>query len=119
MATPLEDLMKKAYTAFNQRDIDAALSTMHPHIQWSKAWEGGYITGHDEIKKYWTRQWAEINPKVEPINFTRRTNGSLAVAVHQQVKDLKGNVMFDGMVYHIFTFVDGLIRTMDIEPATQ
>ncbi len=26
--------------------------------------------GHDEIKKCWTRQWTEINPKcVDPVGF--------------------------------------------------
>ena len=110
-----QDLIKIAYSAFNARDIDKALSTMQPNVQWSKAWEGGYITGHDEIKKYWTRQWNEINPNVEPVGFNERENGSLEVEVHQKVKDLQGNSMFDGTVKHIYSFEDGLINTMDIE----
>lgn len=110
-----KETIEKAYTAFNQRNIDNALSTMQPDVQWSKAWEGGYISGHDEIKQYWTRQWTEINPKVEPIGFEERDNGSLEVQVHQNVKDLQGNLMFDGTVKHVYTFKDGLIQTMDIE----
>lgn len=110
-----EDVIHKAYTAFNERNIDKALSAMQKDVQWSKAWEGGYISGHDEIKEYWTRQWAEINPKVEPVGFAERDNGSLEVKVHQNVKDLQGNLMFDGTVKHVYTFEDGLIKTMDIE----
>ena len=110
-----EKTIKKAYSAFNERNIDNALSTMQSDVQWSKAWEGGYISGHDEIKQYWTRQWAEINPEVEPVGFTERENGSLEVKVHQNVKDLQGNLMFDGLVKHIYTFKDCLIKTMDIE----
>ena len=115
MTNQFKDLIKNAYSAFNARDIDKALSTMQPNVQWSKAWEGGYISGQDEIKEYWTRQWNEINPNVEPIGFDKRQNGSLEVEVHQKVKDLQGNLMFDGMVKHIYTFEDGLIKTMDIE----
>jgi hypothetical protein len=115
MTTPFKDLIKKAYAAFNERDINKALSAMRPDVQWSKAWEGGYIRGHDEIKKYWTRQWKEINPHVDPVGFNERQNGSLEVEVHQKVKDLQGNSMFDGTVKHIYTFEDGLIKTMDIE----
>ncbi len=115
MTTELIDLIKKAYAAFNGRDIDKALSTMQPDVQWSKAWEGGYISGHDEIKEYWTRQWKEINPLVEPIGFNERQNGSVEVTVHQKVKDLQGKLMFDGNVKHIYTFENGLIKTMDIE----
>jgi hypothetical protein len=88
---------------------------MQPDIKWSRAWEGGYISGHDEIKKYWTRQWTEINPKVDPIGFNERENGTLEVTVHQVVKDLHDNLIFDGLVKHIYTFTDGLIQTMDIE----
>jgi hypothetical protein len=115
MANQFEDTIRKAYNSFNERNIDNALSTMQKEVQWSKAWEGGYISGHDEIKEYWTRQWTEINPKVEPVDFNERENGSLEVKVKQNVKDLQGNLVFDGMVKHIYTFQDGLIKTMDIE----
>jgi len=116
MASQHEDVIKKAYSAFNARNIEETLSTMQPDVQWSKAWEGGYISGHEEIKKYWTRQWNEINPNVEPVGFNERQNGSLEVEVHQKVKNLQGNLMFDGTVLHIYTFEDNLIKTMDIEP---
>ncbi len=52
MASKYESVINQAYSAFNARDIDATLSVMHPEVQWSKALEGGYISGHDEIRKY-------------------------------------------------------------------
>ena len=113
--TTLKKLITKAYTAFNERDIDKALSTMQPDVQWLKAWEGGYISGHNEIKAYWTRQWLEINPHVEPVAFDERQNGSLEVQVHQHVKDLQGNQLFNGLVKHVYTFKNNRIQTMDIE----
>lgn len=115
MTTELKDLIKKAYGAFNERDIDKALSTMHPDIQWPKAFEGGYVSGHNEIREYWTRQWTEINPSVEPIEIKERQNGNLEVEVLQKVKDLQGNSLFDGTVKHIYTLQDNLLRKMDIE----
>lgn len=105
-----QETIHKAYAAFNGRDIDAALATMQPDVQWSKAWEGGYITGHDEILQYWTRQWKEINPKVEPIGFTERPDGRLEVSVHQVVRELDGKQLFDGTVKHIYRFEEGLIK---------
>jgi hypothetical protein len=115
MAPHYEALIRKAYTAFNARDIDTALSTMHPEVQWPKAFEGGYVSGHSEIREYWTRQWTEINPEVQPVGFYERPDGSLEITVHQKVKDLEDNVVFDGMVKHIYTLKDGLLRRMDIE----
>ncbi len=89
MAPQYENLIKKAYSAFNARDIDTALSTMHPDVQWPKAFEGGYINGHSEIREYWTRQWTEINPTVQPIRFNERQDGTLEIIVKQKVKDLE------------------------------
>ncbi|WP_316832852.1 nuclear transport factor 2 family protein [Pedobacter aquatilis] len=115
MATTQENLIHKVYKAFNNRDIDTALSMMHQSIQWPKAFEGGYITGHEEIRKYWTRQWKEINPEVNPVGFTDRPDGTLEIKVHQKVKNLAGELLFDGQVKHIYTFRDGLLQRMDIE----
>lgn len=115
MLNHYKEIIAKAYNAFNERNIEDCLSTMQEDVQWSKAWEGGYIIGHTEIRQYWTRQWAEINPKVEPIGFVERENGSLEVLVHQNVKDLKRSLIFDGLVKHVYTFEDDLIKTMDIE----
>jgi hypothetical protein len=115
MNIQIHNLIKKAYSAFNSRDIDTALSTFHPDVQWPKAFEGGYVSGHKEIRKYWTRQWTEINPNVEPIGFNERQDGTLEVTVHQIVKDLQGNLMFDGAVKHIYTIQDDLLQKMDIE----
>jgi len=115
MDNQIQNLIKKAYSAFNSRDIDTALSTFHLEVQWPKAFEGGYVSGHDDIRKYWTRQWTEINPHVEPIGFNERKNGTLEVMVHQTVKDLEGKLMFDGTVKHIYSIQDGLLKRMDIE----
>lgn len=115
MEKQLQDLIKKAYAAFNARDIDTALSTMHPDIEWPKAFEGGYVSGHDEIRVYWTRQWTEINPHVEPVGLNERQDGTLEISVQQLVKDLQGNQLSDGIVKHIYTVQDRLLRRMDIE----
>lgn len=115
MPSQYEGLIKKAYSAFNTRDIDTALSTMHPDIQWPKAFEGGYVSGHSAIREYWTRQWTEINPNVQPVGINEKPDGTLEVTVHQNVTDLQGNKLFDGMVKHIYTLQDNLLRRMDIE----
>jgi ketosteroid isomerase-like protein len=110
-----QNIIKNAYAAFNARDIDAILQVMHPEVRWSKAWEGEYANGHEEVKAYWQRQWKEIAPKVMPVGFHERDNGTLEVEVNQLVKDLEGNILFDGKVKHVYVFNDGLLQQMDIE----
>lgn len=111
-----QTLIKNAYAAFNARDIDAILRVMHPDVKWSRAWEGDYATGHDEVRAYWQRQWAEINPMVTPVGFRERDNGTFEVEVDQLVKDLDGNILFDGKVTHVYVIQGGLLKKMDIEP---
>jgi ketosteroid isomerase-like protein len=108
-------LIKNAYAAFNARDIDAILQVMHPQVKWPKAWEGGYAHGHDEVRAYWERQWKEIDPRVTPVGFSERENGTVEVLVDQLVKDVAGNVLFDGNVKHVYVIHDGLIQQMDVE----
>lgn len=115
MTSQYEELVNTAYTAFNARDIDTALSTMHTDVQWPKAFEGGYVSGHQAIREYWTRQWSEINPHVQPVAIDELQDGRLAITVKQTVKDLQGNIIFDGIVKHIYSLQDGLLRRMDIE----
>jgi hypothetical protein len=110
-----QTLIKNAYAAFNARDIDSILLVMDQDIRWSRAWEGDYATGHDEVRAYWTRQWKEINPKVTPVGFRERENGTLEVEVEQLVKDLDGGILFDGKVKHVYVIRDGLLLQMDIE----
>lgn len=113
MAQP-QDLIQKIYAAFNARDIPSILATFHPQVRWSRAWEGDYAVGHEEVRDYWLRQWQELNPHVEPTAIREVEEEKLEVAVHQLVKDMQGQVLFDGQVKHLYTLQDGLIKQMDI-----
>lgn len=108
-------LLQQAYAAFNVRDISTVLATLHPQVRWARAWEGDYATGYDEVRTYWTRQWQELNPHVEPLHIQERADGRLAVTVQQLVKNLQDQVVFESPVLHVFTVEEGLLRQMDIE----
>jgi hypothetical protein len=111
----LEEQITAMYEAFNARDIDATLARMTPDVDWPNAWEGGRVAGHDAVREYWTRQWAEIDPRVDPTGFETRPDGSVAVTVHQTVRTLDGGLTGEGDVIHVYEFQDGLIARMDVE----
>jgi hypothetical protein len=108
-------LIAQAYSAFNQRDIDGALALMSENVSWPKASEGGRVVGKEEIRAYWTRQWKEFDPHVEPLEIIDQKGGITDVKVHQLVKSLNGNVLSDGEVWHVYTIANGLIERMDIK----
>ena len=107
-------LIEQAYTAFNKRDIDGALALMTQDVSWPKASEGGKIVGKEEIRAYWTRQWGEFDPHVEPLAMTEEDDGKIRVRVHQLVNSLQGDVLSDSEVFHVFTVKNGLIAAMDL-----
>ena len=107
-------LIKQAYSAFNKRDIDAALALMTQDVNWPKASEGGRVVGREAIRAYWTRQWGEFDPHVEPLAMTEEDGGKTRVRVHQLVKSLQGDVLSDSEVLHVFTVKSGLIAAMEL-----
>jgi hypothetical protein len=113
----LKTVIEQAYAAFNKRDIDGALALMTEDVSWPKASEGGKVVGKEEIRAYWTRQWREFDPHVEPLAITEEDGGRTRVRVHQLVKSLKGDVLSDSEVLHVFTNNRGLIAAMDLGDA--
>ena len=107
-------IIERAYSAFNQRDIDGAFALMTEDVSWPKASEGGRVVGKEEIRAYWTRQWGEFDPHVEPLAITQGDGGEVHVRVRQLVKSLDGEVLSDGEVVHIFTVNAGLIASMKL-----
>ena len=108
------DLLKFVYAAFNWRDIEAILPKMHPNVEWPNGMEGGWVHGHVGVRAYWTRQWGVVDPHVEPVSIEAAEDGRALVNVHQVIRDLKGTVLMDRMVQHIYSISGGLIQRMEI-----
>ncbi len=109
-----DQILKRLYERFNARDMDALLAMMRPDVVWANGMEGGYVHGRAGVRDYWTRQWALVDPHVDPIDFSTGEDGEIEVEVHQVVRDLKGHVLADKIVGHAFHIEDGLIRRFDI-----
>jgi len=99
--------------AFNSRDIDGALSVMRADVVWANGMEGGFVYGHEAVREYGTRQWQQIDPRVEPRHFESQGN-RLVVDVHQIVRDMNGGVLVDQMTKHVFTIDAGVISKCEI-----
>lgn len=108
------ELLTFVYDAFNRRDVEPILAVMNPEVEWPNGMEGGWVHGREEVRSYWTRQWGMLDPHVEPVRFSKDGDGRIAVDVHQVVRDLKGNLLLDRMVQHVYQVRDSLILRMDI-----
>ena len=112
--TAEEQFLRRAYDAFNARDIEAALALMHPDVDWPNAIKGGRELGRDAVRDYWTRQFGLIDSHVEPLQFATDDRGRVVVDVHAVVRDLDGNVVSDKRLQHVYTLHEGLIQRMDV-----
>jgi hypothetical protein len=63
---------------------------MTQDVSWPRASEGGRVIGKQEIRAYWTRQWTEFDPRVQPLAITKEDGGKVRVRVHQLVRNLQG-----------------------------
>lgn len=88
---------------------------MSDDVDWPNAWEGGRVQGKEAVRAYWTRQWKEIDPHVEPIAISGRPDGRLAVDVRQVVRTLAGDLLGDTRVLHVYQMSDGRIAHMQVE----
>ena len=109
------ELLRRVYALFNGRDIESVLAAMHPDVVWANGMEGGHVHGRDEVRSYWKRQWAIVDPHVEPLEISPTCEGKVVVKVHQVVRDVKGNLLADRLVTHVFQIRNGLIQRFDID----
>ncbi|HYY28321.1 MAG TPA: nuclear transport factor 2 family protein [Chthoniobacterales bacterium] len=116
------DLLKRIYDRFNVRDIDGVLAVLADDVAWANGMDGGHVHGREAVREYWTRQWAIVNPHVEPVNFRRAADGVIVVEVRQSVRDLEGKPLQeqthglkDKTVGHVFRLQDGKITRFDIQ----
>ena len=110
-----EELLRAMYDGFNARDIDAVLAAMTEDVDWPNGWEGGRLVGQEAVRDYWTRQWAAIDPRVDAVEIGPRSDGRVAVEVHQLVRDLDGKVLAEGDIVHVYEMRSGLVARMEIE----
>jgi len=107
-------LINQTYTAFNNRDIDVVFALMTDDVTWPNALEGGRLAGKEEIRAYWTRQWAQLDPHVDPLDISEEDGSNIQVRVHQIIKSLEGQVLLEREVLHVFTLKNDLIAAMHI-----
>lgn len=114
-------IVKRMYDAFNARDIDGVLAVLAPDVSWANGMDGGYVHGRDAVRAYWTQQWAQVDPRVEPVSFARASDGAIVARVRQTVFDLDGRPLAgqahgltDKMVGHVFHLADGAVVRFDL-----
>lgn len=112
----LTDFFNLLYQNFNDRKIDLVVTEMTNDVKWANGMDGGYVYGHYGIREYWKKQFALVSSNVTPIEITT-WDELIKIKVHQVVHDLKGNLLADEIVYHVFHLKENKIAEFDIANA--
>jgi ketosteroid isomerase-like protein len=115
-------LLERIYGCFNARDIDGVLAVLTDDVAWANGMDGGHVHGRAAVRAYWMRQWALVDPHVEPVGFHRTADGAIIAEVRQSIRDLNGNPLQgqthglkDKTVGHAFHLREGKVARFDIQ----
>ena len=112
-------LLRRAYDAFNRREVDTVLALLDPDVEWPNVLQGTTLRGRDDVRAYWLGQFETLDPCVKPEAFVPLGQNGVVVAVRQVIRDRDGNVRGDSRVAHAYTFRGELVARMAVSPTVK
>ena len=109
-------MLMDLYRSFNERDIDAVLAHLAPDVDWPIGTSGGREHGREAVRAYWTRQWQDIDPRVEPLSIDFDGEGRAHVRVQQLIRSRDGKIESNRKVEHVYEFNGPFVQRMTIVP---
>jgi len=109
------EALREAYAAFNRGDVDSAVQSLDPQIEWIEPAEfpgGGTYHGREEAKRYLAQSraaWAEVIS--EPVEFIPVDN-RIVVFVHARVRPKDKNEWQAVDLADVYTFQNGKATAM-------
>jgi ketosteroid isomerase-like protein len=110
-----EQLLARAYAAYNRQDLDGLLALVSDDVDWP---DGSHrLRGRAAVTAYWTQQWTRVRTHDRPVRFTHRPDGTVTVRISQVVRSLAGEVVSTGSFDHVHRIEDSRIVRLDIRDA--
>jgi hypothetical protein len=105
-------LLERAYCHFNERQVDALLAMMTDDVEWPDVAHAAVLHGKDQLRRYWESQFAVVDSRVLPTDFSR-SRDEIVVVVDQRILDREHKaVSAPRVVFHKYSFDKNLIRRM-------
>ena len=105
------ELTRRAFQAFNERDIDAVLAGLHDEVEAFPrlaAVEGGY-RGHDGVRRWWAQLLGVFPDFQAEILEVRDLGEFILVALHLRGRGSGSDTPVDATVWHVNQFRDGKV----------
>ncbi|MGZ5320893.1 MAG: nuclear transport factor 2 family protein [Solirubrobacterales bacterium] len=106
------ELTRRAFQAFNDRDLDAVLACLHDEVEAFPrlaAVEGGY-RGHDGVRRWWAQLLRTFPDFHVEILEVRDLGGFMVVAaLRLRGHGAESDTPIDAAVWHVNQFRDGKV----------
>ena len=105
------ELARRAFQAFNDRDLDAVLATLHDDVEAFPrlaAVEGGY-RGHDGVRRWWAQlldAFADFHVEILEV---RDLGEFMVLALRLRGRGAGSDTPVDAAVWHVNQFRDGKV----------
>jgi NAD(P)-dependent dehydrogenase (short-subunit alcohol dehydrogenase family)/ketosteroid isomerase-like protein len=109
-----EDLVRRAYSAFNAKDVESGVALMDPEVDWPNVAEGGFVHGRDGVRRHWREQFRQVDPRIEVAGVAQKGDGRVEAHVRQIVRGLDGGKLADDHAVHVFTIAGERIKRMEV-----
>lgn len=108
-----EALLTRLYEAFNRKDIEAVVGSLHPEVSWPNLFAEGRLQGREAMRVMWREQFSTINPEATPIAFTTLPDGRVRVEITYVVRTMDGKVFTEEKAVNTYAFRDGQVIGME------
>ncbi|MCX5060752.1 MULTISPECIES: nuclear transport factor 2 family protein [unclassified Streptomyces] len=118
-----EALLRRMYEVFSTDERDTfVLRCLAPDVDWPNVLDGVRLHGREEVRAYWTRQFAAGHPlvRLEGVRLDGDGVGVVATVRTGMWEDASGDRWAEGTVEHVYRFGgDGLVTRMDVRAGAQ
>jgi ketosteroid isomerase-like protein len=107
-------VVREGYEAFNARDIERAIRLMRPDVVWPDAVNGGFVHGHEGVRRHWEDVFDRFDPQIDLEDLGTGPAGTWVAQVRQTTRSDQGTQ--EDLLTHVFQFENGRIRRLDVVP---
>jgi len=111
------DLIVRYYEALARRDVEAVMAMTHPQAAFGDFLEGGDLTGSAAIRAFYRRLFDTLAPDFDLITVIAQPDGRMRAEMQVATHDSSGHLWSDTRSYALYDLLDGLIHSIELQPA--
>lgn len=124
MSREQTESIERGFAAWNRRDLEVALSGLHPDVEWRIPDPGldidGVYRGREGVRRFWELFWdAWERISLEAEQFIELSADRLVVLVLFRGKGKGSGAEIERRVVHVYEFKDGKIFGFDFHWETE